>query len=142
MSNVYPEEIVLAGRLNGRQRNRVKRLLDMLYKPNELAEEVGFNTNQIYMVYVPAGCPHVRDAKKHIWINGKAFREWVEEVYKKRILESDEMFCLTCKRQVKMIKPDRKEKDGLVYYVSKCPNCGRVSSKIVDQKKKRGNDQS
>jgi hypothetical protein len=94
------------------------------------------------MVYVPAGCPHERDAKNNIWINGKAFREWVEGVYKKRILEIDEMFCLTCKRPVKMIAPDRKQKDGLVYYVSKCPNCGRVSSKIVDQKKKMVNDKS
>jgi DNA-directed RNA polymerase subunit RPC12/RpoP len=142
VSGIEQAEIMLAGRLDGKQCNRVKRLLDMMYKPSELAEEVGFGVNQVYMVYVPAGCPHQLDAKNHIWINGKAFREWVEEVYKKRSLEPDEMFCLTCKRPVKMIEPERKQKDGLVYYVSKCPNCGRVSSKIVDQKKKSGNAQS
>jgi len=65
------EEIILAGRLNGIQRNRLKRLLDMMYKPSELAEEVGFSLQQVYRVYVPGGCPVERDSRNHIWINGK-----------------------------------------------------------------------
>ena len=65
--------ILLRGRLNGQQRLRLKTLLNMMYKPSELAEEIGFNQNQVYMVYIPAGCPHERDEKGHIWINGKLF---------------------------------------------------------------------
>lgn len=73
------KEIKLKGRLKGCQRMRLIKLFDMLYKPSELAEEVGFTRRQVYRVYIPAGCPHKRDEHKHIWINGKAFREWYEE---------------------------------------------------------------
>jgi len=73
------EEMHLKGRLNGSQRMRLIKLLDMLYKPSELAEEVGFTRRQVYRVYIPSGCPHTRDEKRYIWINGKAFREWYEE---------------------------------------------------------------
>ena len=34
MSNKDQAEIILSGRLDGRQRNRLKRLLDMEYKPS------------------------------------------------------------------------------------------------------------
>ncbi len=56
--------IILQGRLDGRQRNRLKRLLDMMYSPKELSEEIGVNKEQIYRVYVPLGCPHERDIHK------------------------------------------------------------------------------
>ena len=47
--------------LDGKQRNRLVRLLNMLYKPSELAEEIGFTVRQIYRVYIPAGCPCIKD---------------------------------------------------------------------------------
>ena len=130
-------EVLLRGRLNGKQRNRLKRLLNMMYMPRELAEEVGFNTDQVYMVYIPGGCPHERDDKRHIWINGKAFRFWFEDVYKKRSLQAGEAFCKTCKRAVKMIEPLRKNSDGLIYDLGSCPNCGRRLARIVDRKKRK-----
>ena len=34
-------EAILKGRLDGRQRNRLKGLFDMMYTPRELAEEIG-----------------------------------------------------------------------------------------------------
>jgi hypothetical protein len=127
-------EILLRGRLNAQQKQRLHSLLDMMYKPSELAEEVGFAMRQVYRVYVPAGCPHERDEKRYLWINGKAFREWALEVYKKRDLASDEAFCLTCKRPVKMIEPVQKRKEGLVYFLCGCPNCGRKLARIVEKK--------
>ena len=72
MSGDNQEIRLLQGRLNGAQ-NRNRKLLDMLYTPKELANEIGINVRQVYKVYIPAGCPHERDEHRHIWINGKAF---------------------------------------------------------------------
>ena len=66
--------MLLKGRLNGRQRLRLGKLLDMLYKPSELAEEIGFAVDQVYRVYVPLGCPRERDSRKRLWIMVKRLR--------------------------------------------------------------------
>lgn len=130
-------EILLRGRLNGIQRNRLKSLLNMMYKPSELADEVGFNVDRVYMVYIPGGCPHERDAQRHIWINGVSFRKWFEEVYRKCPLKADEAFCLTCKRAVRMENPKKQQLEGLIYYLCSCPKCGRGLTRIVDYKRKK-----
>ena len=64
-------EIIRQGKLNGKQRNRLKSLLDMMYRPSELSEEIGITRNQIYRVYIPLGCPHIQDEHNHYWVNGK-----------------------------------------------------------------------
>ena len=129
------QEMILKGRLSGSQRNRLVRLLDMLYKPSELAEEIGFTRRQVYRVYIPAGCPHSRDEKRYIWINGNEFREWYEETYPRVSLAEDEAFCLTCKKPVKLINPTRKQKGRLHYWVSECPYCGRNLARIITRDK-------
>jgi len=129
------EEMHLKGRLNGSQRMRLIKLLDMLYKPSELAEEVGFTRRQVYRVYIPAGCPHTRDEKRYIWINGKAFREWYEETYPRVSLGQDETFCLTCKKPVKIINPKIENKGRLHYLISFCPKCGRKLARITKKDK-------
>jgi hypothetical protein len=130
-------EILLRGRLDSVQRSRLKHLLNMLYSPKELAEEIGVSVDRFYMVYVPGGCPHERDIMRHLWINGKQFREWFEEVYAKRPLKANEVFCKTCKRAVEKVNPERKQKDGLIYDVCACPRCGRGLVRIIDNHKKR-----
>ncbi len=127
--------IVLRGRLNGIQRNRIKGLLNMLYTSKELASEIGINVNQIYAVYVPLGCPVQRDDRKHIFINGKSFAEWYTKVYIKIRLAEDETFCKTCKQGVKIYQPKQKTKGGLSYVLSVCPVCGRGLTKIIDFKR-------
>ena len=72
-------EIILKGRLKGYQRMRLIKLLDMEYTPGELAIEVGFNRRQVYRVYMHQGCPHRRDNKRRLWINGKEFQEWSKD---------------------------------------------------------------
>lgn len=129
------KEIKLKGRLKGSERMHLEKLLDMLYKPSELAEEVGFTRRQIYRVYVPAGCPHKRDEHNFIWINGKEFREWYEETYPRVSLASDETFCLTCKKPVNIINPKREKKGRLHYLISYCPNCGRKLARITKKGK-------
>jgi hypothetical protein len=130
-------EILLKGRLSGAQKMRLKRLFDMPYKPSELAEEIGFSVRQVYRVYIPAGCPHHRDERNHLWINGKAFREWIAKAYKKRELEKDQAYCPSCKQPVKMIDPVEKQIDNKVYLQCICPICGKKANRFV-QRKKRG----
>jgi hypothetical protein len=130
------DEILLRGRLDSQQKNRLVKLLDMMYAPSELAEEVGFTVRQVYRVYISAGCPHERDSNNRVWINGKVFREWANEVYKKRNLAGDEAFCLTCKKAVKAVNPVEKKKDRLIYWSCVCPNCGRKIARFLDREKR------
>ncbi len=130
-------EIVLKGRLNGSQRMRLAKLLDMRYMPSELASQIGFTTRQVYRVYVPAGCPCIRDEGKHLWINGKAFAEWYEASYPKQTLAVDEAFCLSCKKPMKMMNVSEHKKERLLYLIGYCSKCGRKVSRIVDREKLR-----
>lgn len=127
--------IILKGRLNGIQRNRLKSLFDMMYSPRELAEEIGINTDQLYGVYLPLGCPEERNDKNHILINGKAFADWYINAYTKIKLKQDETFCKTCKKGVKISQPKKKKKGGLSYTLSICPVCGRNLTKITAYKR-------
>lgn len=133
-------EIILKGRLDGNQRNRLIRLLDMLYTPGELAREIGFEVRQVYRVYIPLGCPHEKDSTGRLWINGAEFRDWVKDLYQKRSLGPDEAFCLSCKKTIKMNSPEKYQKERLSYYLCYCPICGRKLARIIT-KRKRIDDQ-
>ncbi len=111
----------------------------MMYSPKQLAEEIGFHIDQIYAVYIPLGCPHDRDRKNHILINGEAFAEWYSKVYTKIKLAHDETFCLTCKKGVKIYQAKEQVTSDLVYLLSVCPVCGRKLTKIIEHKR-RDND--
>jgi hypothetical protein len=124
--------VLLRGRLDGRQRNRLKSLFDMLYSPRELAEEIGINKDQVYMVYMPFGCPNKRDERNHILINGKEFADWYTRVYKKIHLRLNETFCKTCQKPVKFFQPKKTSKGQLIYILSNCPNCGRKLTRIIE----------
>lgn len=127
------DEVLIKGRLNGAQRTRLKNLLDMMYKPSELAAEVGFNKRQLYRVYIPLGCPHQRDQVGHIWINGWEFCAWYESLYARTTLADDEAFCLTCRQPVKMVNGQAHTTDNLTYILSNCPTCDRRLSRILRQ---------
>ena len=124
--------MILAGRLAGFQRMKLRTLFDMLYKPSELAVEIGFSYRQVIRVYLPLGCPCVRE-KGLIYINGKEFAEWYEATYPKQTLLEDEAFCLTCKKAVKIdLFVSRKKQGRLSYWLCTCPNCGRRISRIIE----------
>ncbi len=137
MRSDFAATLIFRGRLNGKQRYGLGHLLDMLYKPSELAAEVGFTTRQVYRVYLPLGCPHERDERRYLWINGKAFREWYSEVYKKASLAQNEAFCLGCRKPMPMEMPEKREKGGLVYWQGKCPKCGCKLVRIIEPKRRR-----
>lgn len=132
--------IILKGRLNGNQRYKAKRLLDMMYSPKELAEEIGVSLDLIYRGYLPLGCPHERGGNNYISINGKAFLNWYENTYVKISLAEDETFCKTCKEAVKIVMPEQVQKKDLVYLLSVCPVCGRKLTKIITSKGRVAND--
>ncbi|GAP20438.1 hypothetical protein [Leptolinea tardivitalis] len=131
-------ETILSGRLDGKGRNQLKGLLNMMYSPSELAEELGIDKNQVYRVYIKLNCPHVRDDFRHIWINGQEFKAWYLETYKKTELAEDETFCKTCRVPVKLYKPELKTKGRVTYLLSHCPTCGRLLTKIISSS--RGNN--
>jgi hypothetical protein len=127
--------MILRGRLSGSQRMRLGGLLDMLYKPSELAQEIDFSVRQVYRVYIPLGCPCDRVSGR-VWINGKMFAEWYETTYPRQTLKENEAFCLTCKKAVSMLDAKRKNKGRLHYWVCNCPHCGRKISRILDKEKR------
>jgi hypothetical protein len=77
---------------------RAQRLLDMMYKPSEIAEELKIKKRGIYDVLIPLGLPHECDKKGHIWLHGLTVREWLETATRgpKHNLAANEMFCLRC----------------------------------------------
>ncbi len=127
--------MILKGRLNGRQHNRLKRLFDMMYKPKELAEEIGIDVSQIYRVYLEMGCPHERDRRNHYWINGKALYEWYDHTYKKLKLMPGEAYCKTCNKAVKLVNTIITEKKGAHYQLGNCANCDRKISLFISSKR-------
>jgi hypothetical protein len=139
MTTIKPDDEIrlLRGRLNGAQRNRLRKLLNMMYRPSELAEEIGFDVRQVYRVYIPNSCPHERDQRRHIWINGKEFRAWIESTYKKRKLKPDQGYCRTCDKGVKLTNLELKTtKNGDTdYLIGNCPYCGRRVPRIVENRR-------
>lgn len=124
--------MILKGRLAGYQRQRLKYLLDMLYKPSELAEELSITVRQFYRVYIPLGCPVVRE-RGRVFIHGQTFAEWYFSVYPLVTMSPSEGFCLSCKKPVPMLDQVLKKFGRLSFYVFECPNCGRKISRIVER---------
>ena len=106
----------------------------MMYKPSEIADQIGFDKRMFYRVYLPLGLPHERDKNNYIWINGKEFKNWIIGFYKKAEIGKDEVFCLTCKKPVEILSPKWKEKNGIYFLNCVCPYCGRKLTKITDRK--------
>lgn len=110
---------------------KLGRLLDMLYKPSEIAEEIGVTTDTIYRSYLPAGLPYTRDAKRNIWIHGPAFIAWARETISqkksKRVgLPDDHAWCLKCNQPVRLIDPKIKTVNRYLELLqSLCPICGK-----------------
>ena len=131
--SIYNEVRLLRGKLNGAQKNRMRKLFDMMYRPSELAEEIGFDVRQVYRVYIPNGLPHERDNRRQIWINGLAFKSWIEDTYKKVRLKPDQGYCRKCNKAVKLVNTELKTtKSGDTdYLLGECLYCGRRIPRFV-----------
>ena len=122
---------LLKGRLDGSHRIRVTKLMNMLYTPDELAEELKISVNQVSQVYVLAGCPCERDTKQDIWINGELFWEWYEATYPRDSLGENKAFCVSCNKPVDINNPMQEKKKCFSYWVCICPKCGRKLARII-----------
>lgn len=111
---------------------KLGRLMNMMYKPSEIAEEIGVTNDTVYRSYLPAGLPHTRDAQGRIWIHGLAFVAWARETISKRKkkrhgLPDGSAWCLKCGRAVEMLNPKLKEVNRYLQLLqATCPNCGKT----------------
>ncbi len=115
---------------------RTGHLLYMRYTPSELAQEIGCNTDTIYRSYVPAGCPHERDERGHLWIVGTAFREWAYATFSRKgaKMAEGQAYCLKCRQVVDILSPTECPTNRyLVMVKGKCAVCGTQ----VNRAKKR-----
>jgi len=88
---------------------KFQRLMNMMYKPSEIADEIGVTYDTVKRSYVPAGCPVTRDESGRMWINGHAFAKWANELHKERKpkrakLKENQAYCFHC-REVVTFKP-------------------------------------
>ncbi|MAT45375.1 MAG: hypothetical protein CL609_23850 [Anaerolineaceae bacterium] len=123
---------------------KLQRLLDMMYKPSEIADEIGVNVYTIWRSYLPAGAPHDRDKSGNIWIHGPSFREWALtqaglRKRKKHELQPDEAWCMKCNKPVKINngkeRPINKH-TGLLQ--GKCALCGAKVNRLTANGSKEG----
>jgi hypothetical protein len=104
----------------------------MLYKPAEIAEEIGVTKDTVYRSYLPAGLPHTRDAKGNIWIHGPAFVDWARQTIaqkkrKRKGLPDDHAWCMKCNQPVLLIHPKIKPVNRYLEILqAPCPTCHKT----------------
>lgn len=118
----------------------LKRLLDMQYKPSEIAQEVGLTTDTIYRSHIPAGAPAEKDKNGNIWINGKAYRQWIEGFVTIRTrtkpMPDNYAYCFTCKEVREIQNPKTKPHKRDVNQVKgRCPVCGKSIARFISTRK-------
>ena len=91
---------------------RSMRLLDMEYKPSEIAEELNITKVQVKRL-LTAGAPSRKDIKGRFWIHGTAFVEWLENAAPKKpkdktTFADNECYCLQCKRVTTFTETNRR----------------------------------
>lgn len=113
---------------------RLERLLDMLYKPGEIADELDISVETFMRSFVPAGAPLVRDQHGKVWINGRTFAAWAREYLASRKghprgkMLPGQGYCMRCKAVVEIQKLKRVPHYRNVDQISGlCPQCnGRI----------------
>lgn len=111
---------------------RLMRLLNMMYKPAEIAEEIGVSVDTIYRSYIPAGLPIVRDTQGNYWIHGPAFVAWARATVtqkraKRQPLPEGSAWCVKCNRAVEITAPRLRTVNRYLQLLQgTCPHCGRT----------------
>ena len=107
---------------------RASGLLDMLYTPAELAEDLGIEKRAVYERLIPAGLPHTKDGDGRVWIHGPEAARWILESGRvgKVPLAENEVYCMRCQRAVPLIDPKRIRSKAInvSFLKSTCPVCG------------------
>jgi hypothetical protein len=113
-------------------RLRANTLLDMLYSPTDLAEELDINVRAVYETLIPAGLPYNKDAAGHLWLHGPEVAHWVLTLKSKRLeMRGNEVYCLKCRKVVPLVKPRRVTEGQLTILKATCPHCGAKVNKGI-----------
>jgi hypothetical protein len=113
---------------------RAQGLLDMQYKPVELAAELGLPVSAVYRRLIPAGLPHHRDRSRRIWIRGAEVMPWLRRHKPSQLtLKPDEGYCVKCRRGVPLVAPRREAFQSSARLVARCPICGQPIYRGVKQ---------
>lgn len=114
---------------------RVDHLLDMMYSPSELADELGLNPRSIYKRYIPAGMPNSKDSTGHVWLYGPDVAQWVKQEFQdkqdKKPMKADEAYCLKCRKAQPLIEPKRIRRGRFLLLQAACPVCGGTINRGV-----------
>lgn len=120
---------------------RLSRLLDMMYKPGELADEIEVSADTIYRSYMPAGMPYERDANGYVWIHGLSFQRWASGVIgakkkaPKHPMANDEAWCMKCNAVVKLLNPKPKRLNRYADLLQgRCAVCGTRVNRAVSKR--------
>jgi hypothetical protein len=101
-------------------------LLPMLYALSELAAELRISVRPL-REWLKQGMPQQRDARGHIWIDGRRFANWVAELHHARSarrMGPAEAYCVRCRKPVRLIDPVRSCQGQKVLLRGVCPECG------------------
>lgn len=103
---------------------RSMRLLDMEYKPSEIAQELNCRQEWV-MLAIRNSAPCRKDESGRYWIHGEKFADWLRETKQKerRKLKPNECYCLGCK---KFTTYKAIEKAG-THVIGECPEGHKVS---------------
>lgn len=120
---------------------RLGRLLDMMYKPSELASELSVSTETVVRTYLPAGAPVTVDPQGKTWINGIKFALWARECLATnrrgrlvRTLSEEQGWCLRCNQVVEITNPRRRstgQRQGVGIVSGRCPLCNAKVNRFV-----------
>ncbi len=105
---------------------RAPGLLPMLYRPAELAVDLGV-LDRVVREWLRRDLPHQRDERGHVWIDGREAAQWVNRIQRSRStpkLADDEAYCLPCHGSVKLLNPTRTQHGKQIVLHGCCPNCG------------------
>lgn len=120
---------------------RLTRLLNMMYRPSEIAKEIEVTTEMVVRTYLPAGAPHTRDESGHIWIHGWAFRDWAKTVIgakrarSKHPMTENQAWCMKCNAVVTILNPKPKKLNRYADLLQgTCAVCGTRVNRAISKR--------
>lgn len=124
---------------------KTRRLLDMMYKPAEIAEELDIVVDTIHRSYLPAGAPCEKDTKGRVWIHGESFARWArvylsaQAVARHVEMQDDQAWCCHCNQAVQLqdFHTSRPNGHGVANRHGKCPACGGKVNRFIKAELKR-----
>jgi hypothetical protein len=97
----------------------------MRYRPAELCQKLDVTDGDLHE-WMRHGLPFERDARGHLWFDGRALAEWVEATRRsrqQRKLKPGEASCFRCQPAVPLINPTERRDGRHVLRTAECPHC-------------------